>query len=332
MRSARLLRVLELVCLALCLLQPARADAHTSSFSVLVVKQRSPGQFVTSWEQTQRIDDPSAAYDLLKPVFPEHCEFVPPRLDCGAKGLSGSVGFDGLGDLSTAGIMKLEWADGKTQLLSLSAAAPHVRVSEGRREAGTWRTALNFVGMGVMHIWLGWDHLLFVLGLLWFVESWRVLLRTITAFTLAHSLTLAAATLGLCVLPTAPVEAVIALSIAFVAIEIVREVRSGRPSLTRRRPWLVAFAFGLIHGFGFARALGDLQLGKTELPLALFGFNVGVEGGQLAFVAGLLLLRPTWRRLEGVLGARVTNACHYAMGTLAMYWFFERVVAFLPGV
>lgn len=298
--------------------------------SVLVVRERSAGEFITSWERTQVVQDTSAAYDLLKPVFPEHCRLAPPRLSCGNAGLSGTVGFDGLGDLSTSGLIKLEWANGKTQLLSLSVAAPHVRVSEGRSEAVSWRSLVNFVGIGVTHIWLGWDHLLFVLGLLWFVGAWRVLLKTITAFTLAHSLTLGAASLGFWVLPTTPVEAVIALSIAFLAVEIVRELRGGQPSLTRRYPWLVAFAFGLLHGFGFASALADLQLGKTELPLALFGFNVGVEFGQLAFVGILLALGPLWRKLERTLGARAAVACQYAMGTVAMYWFFQRISAFLP--
>jgi hypothetical protein len=300
--------------------------------SVLVVTERSAGEFMTSWEKTQVVADTSAAYDLLKPVFPEHCRFAAPRLSCGAQGLAGNVGFDGLGDLSTAGMMKIQWADGKTQLLSFSAAAPHVRVSGARKEAASWRSLANFVGIGVTHIWLGWDHLLFVLGLLWFLPSWRVLLKTITAFTIAHSLTLGAATLGFFVLPSSPVEAVIALSIAFVAVEIVYEVRSGHPSWTRRYPWVVAFSFGLLHGFGFASALTELRLGKSELPLALFGFNVGVEIGQLVFVAALLALRPAWRALERRLGAHAATVWHYAMGTTAMYWFLERVLAFLlPG-
>jgi hypothetical protein len=308
-----------------------RAHAHTATLSVLVVRERSAGEFTTSWEQTQAVRDPSAAYDLLKPVFPEHCQFAPPRLSCGETGLTGSVGFDGLGDLATSGMLKIEWANGQSQLLSLSVAAPHVRISGRRSEHESLRSLASFVGVGVTHIWLGWDHLLFVLGLLWFLPSWRGLLKTITAFTLAHSVTLAAASLGFLALPSAPVEAVIALSIAFLAVEILREVRGGQPSLTRRYPWRVAFAFGLLHGFGFASALANLQLGKTELPLVLVCFNVGVEIGQLAFVAAMLTLRPLWRRLEQhKLGAGAAVACHYAMGTVAMYWFCERVVAFLP--
>lgn len=322
-------RVLLLLCLAIGLLTPLNARAHTATLSVLVLKERSAGEFTTRWEQTQGIKDPSAAYDLLRPVFPEQCGFTPPRLACGAAGLSGRVGFDGLGDLSTSGIIKVEWANGTTQLLSFTTAQPHVRLSAGQRESVSVHSVTNFIRVGALHIWFGWDHLLFVLGLLWFLESWRTLLKTITAFTIAHSLTLAAASLEIYALPTAPVEAVIALSIVFVAVEMTREARSGEPSFTRRHPWLVAFTFGLLHGFGFASALSDLQIGKTELPIALLCFNIGVELGQLVFVAALVALRPAWRKLERALGQRVVLASHYALGTVAAHWFFERIAAFL---
>lgn len=311
------------------------AFAHTPTMSVLTVKERAHGEFVTSWKRTQVIQDVGAAYDLLRPVFPEHCEFAPPRLSCGERGLTGRVGFDGLGDLNTAGMMELKWADGRTQLVNFSVAHPHVRLSGTAETAGstaTWSAFVAFVGVGVTHIWLGVDHLLFVLGLLWFVGSFRVLVKTITAFTVAHSCTLAAATLGFRVLPTAPVEATIALSIAFLAVEIAREARDGSPSVTRKHPWAVAFAFGLLHGFGFASALADLQIPRTELPLALLSFNVGVEVGQIAFVAVILALRPLWQRLHRLSGERAAMAAYYAMGTMAMYWFISRVAAFLPSV
>lgn len=321
-------RLALLLCLALCSLSSASARAHTPILSVLTVRERAPGEFVTSWERTQGIHDPSAAYDLLKPIFPEHCRFAPPLLDCGARGLSGPVGLAGLGDLSSSGMIKIEWVDGNTQSISLTAAQPHVRVAESSRGAVSLRSASSFIGLGVTHIWLGLDHLLFVLGLFCFFDSWRLLLKTITAFTIAHSLTLGAASFGFQVLPAAPVEAAIALSIAFVAVEIAREASTKRPSLTRQRPWLIAFAFGLLHGFGFASALSELDLGRRELPVALFCFNAGVELGQVAFVAALLALRPAFRRLQRASGARLSTAGYYAMGTTAMYWFFERILAF----
>jgi HupE / UreJ protein len=311
-------------------LTPALAFAHTATLSVLTVRERAPGQFITRWEQTQVITDKSAAYDLLRPVFPEHCRFAPPVLDCGARGLAGTVGFDGLGELGTSGMMKIEWRSGRSQLLSLTGAAPHVRVAGDVIATTSSRALASLAGVGVLHIWRGWDHLLFVLGLLWFAGSWRALLKTITAFTLAHSVTLGAATLGILTLPSAPVEAVIALSIAFLAVEAVRESRSGQASFTRQYPWLVAFGFGLLHGFGFAGALHELQLGRDDLPLTLLGFNVGVELGQLLFVAVLLALRPAWGRLKERLGDRATAFGPYAVGVVAMSWFFERVSELLP--
>ncbi|RYZ07444.1 MAG: HupE/UreJ family protein [Myxococcales bacterium] len=317
------------VCLGLVLCS-ASAYGHTATFSVLVLRERAPGEFMTSWEQTPTVRDPSAAYDLLRPVFPEHCRFTPPRLECGASGLSGAVGLDGLGELGTAGVIKIQWRTGKTQVLSLTSTAPHVRVSAEAQRGTTLASVMSFVGLGVLHIGLGWDHLLFVLGLSWFAESWRALLKTITAFTVAHSVTLVGASLGLFMLPQEPVEAVIALSIAFLAVEMVREARGGAPSVTRRRPWLAAFLFGLLHGFGFASALSELALSRQALPLALLCFNLGVELGQVLFVAALVCLRPAWRQVRRALGPGVEVAGKYAIGTTAMFWFFDRVSAFWP--
>ena len=319
-----------LLALTLGSLCAAPARAHTQALNVLVVKELSPGEFVTSWERTQGIHDVSAAYDLMKPVFPDHCRFEVPFLHCGVRGLTGSAGFDGLADLSTSGVIKIAWADGSSRVLNVTAVQPRARVADAQHGPNALRKATSFVGTGVAHIGLGIDHLLFVFGLLWLVDTWRVLVKTITAFTIAHSITLGAATFGVHILPAAPVEAVIALSIAFVAVEIAREARAGQPSFTRRHPWLVAFTFGLLHGFGFANALAELEVPKAELPLALLGFNIGVELGQLAFVAALLALRPLLRALERAGGVRLNVAGYYAMGALAMYWFLERVTAFMP--
>jgi HupE / UreJ protein len=332
MKVATHLRAAAVSCIALGSLGAPRADAHTPLLSVLVLEQRSPGEFIASWERTQGIQDVSAAYDLLRPTFPEHCRFMPPRLDCGARGLSGRVGFDGLADLSTSGMIRIQWMDGSAQALSLTGVQPHVRLSETRHATNTLSSVSNFIWLGMTHIWLGLDHLLFVLGLFWLLDSWRVLIKTVTAFTIAHSLTLGAATLGLTAVPSAPVEAIIALSIAFVAVEIAREAGTKQPSSSRRKPWLVALAFGLLHGFGFANALAELQISATERPIALLCFNVGVEIGQLVFIAGLLALRPALRRLERPLRVRLAIAGYYALGTLAMYWFFDRIGAFFPGV
>lgn len=187
--------------------------------------------------------------------------------------------------------------------------------------------ASRYTVLGIEHILFGIDHLLFVLGLMLIVRGPWMLLKTVTAFTIAHSVTLALATLGLVEVPSAPVEASIALSIVFVAAEGLRGDRQG---LALRRPWLVAFGFGLLHGFGFAGALSELGLPPAEVPLALLFFNIGVEIGQVAFVAAVLGLGYALRHVA-VRWPRWTRAIPaYAIGSLAMVWFIERVVA-LPG-
>jgi hypothetical protein len=186
---------------------------------------------------------------------------------------------------------------------------------------------LGYLRLGVEHILFGVDHVLFVLGLILLVGDLRVLVKTITAFTLAHSLTLGLATLGVVRVPQAPVEAVIALSIVFLAAELVRKGR-GETALAAQWPWLVAFAFGLLHGLGFAGALSEIGLPPGDVPAALLLFNAGVEIGQLAFVvAAFALIRaarrlrvPAWRRLEGVPA--------YAIGSIAAFWVLQRIADF----
>ena len=184
---------------------------------------------------------------------------------------------------------------------------------------------------GIDHIRFGYDHLLFVLALILIVENLRMLVTTVTAFTLAHSITLALATLGVVHVQGPPVEAAIALSILLLACELARS-RAGQPSLTARWPWLVAFSFGLLHGFGFAGALSEIGLPRGDIPLALFTFNVGVEFGQLAFIAAVLTTLAIVQRIS--VTARMARcarpAAAYAIGTLAAFWFVERVAALLP--
>jgi hypothetical protein len=322
---------LALLVFASLLLSPTPSDAHTPLMSVLLLEERAPGEFNVRVERTQGIADTSAAYDLLKPVFPEHCRFEPPRLQCGDRGLSGRLGFDGLADLSTSGTIKIQRGDGSLRTVTLTSAQPHVRLATSGSSPTTFAWFANFVWIGVTHILLGVDHLLFVLGLLWLLDSWHALLKTVTAFSVGHSLTLSAAALGWTNVPAAPVEAVIALSIAFVAVEVARERRQGVKGLTRRSPWVVALAFGLLHGFGFANALAELEVSPVELPLALLSFNVGVELGQLSFIALMLAPRQVFRRLDAVFQRRLSTAGYYAMGGIAMYWFFERVSGFGAG-
>ena len=240
-------------------------------------------------------------------------------------GLTGeSVSIDGLSRTLTDVLVRVERADGSTQVVRLTPSAPSFVVEE---TPGALAVASTYLAIGFEHILLGIDHLLFVLALLILVPTTRTLIWTITAFTVAHSFTLAAATLGFVSVPQAPVEAVIALSIVFVASEIAHANR-GRPGLTQRKPWLVALTFGLLHGFGFAGALTEVGLPQQAVPLALLFFNLGVEAGQLAFVAGVLLVAAIARRLLRDVPEWLPTASAYAIGIPASFWTIQRVIVF----
>jgi hypothetical protein len=218
------------------------------------------------------------------------------------------------------------WLDGTTARQFFARRGAAIEVPLGMLRAGSGSiadAAKRYVGLGIEHILLGVDHLLFVLGLLLIVRGPWMLVKTITAFTLAHSITLALATLGVVHVPARPVDAAIALSIVFLAAEILH-ARQGRPGLAARKPWVVAFAFGLLHGLGFAAALTQLGLPQSESPLALLFFNVGVEIGQLMFVGVFLALGWALRQLQ-VTWPRWSEAVPaYAIGTIAAFWFIER--------
>ena len=201
---------------------------------------------------------------------------------------------------------------------------------------GAGEVAASYLRLGVEHILFGFDHLLFVLALVILVRDWRRVVLTVTAFTLAHSLTLVAATLGFVSVPGPPIEAAIALSIVLVAAEIVNE-RRGKPSFAARWPWLIAFCFGLLHGFGFAGALAEVGLPQQAIPVALLFFNLGVEIGQLAFVA--VIMAASWIFRRGIAlyaepamvpqaAKRLDFAAAYAIGTMAAFWLIERTYAF----
>lgn len=197
--------------------------------------------------------------------------------------------------------------------------------------AQTWtEVGATYLGFGVEHILLGFDHLLFVLALLILVTERRLLLAAVTSFTIAHTLTLAGTTLGWVSLPGPPVEATIALSIMFLAVEIFR-VRAGRQSLTARMPWLAAFSFGLLHGFGFAGALREVGLPADAVAPALLFFNLGVEIGQLMFISAVLAVIFVWRRLRASTPGWVLSAPVYLIGICSAYWFIERTWTVLNG-
>ncbi len=247
-------------------------------------------------------------------------------------GLNGtSITIDGLASTFTDAILRLERADGTILTHRLSPDEPSYVVEAN---PGLGLLIWTYLVLGVEHILLGIDHLLFVFGLLLIVQGWKKLVGTITAFTLAHSITLAAATLGFVRVPGAPVEAIIALSIVFLAVEVIHG-QQGRKRLTHRAPWIVAFTFGLLHGFGFAGALSEIGLPQTAIPAALFFFNVGVEAGQLLFVGALLvlaLLQKSLSRRVRVPEVRFLaweyRVAAYVIGSVSFYWVIERTATF----
>ena len=223
-------------------------------------------------------------------------------------------------------LVRLERLDGSVQLERILPSQPSFTA---KASPGAYEVAKTYVAIGIGHILLGFDHLLFVLALVMIVRSTRRLLVTITAFTVAHSITLSLATLGVLHVPGPPVEAIIALSIVFVASEIIHQ-RQGREGLASRKPWVVAIAFGLLHGLGFAGALAEVGLPENSIPLALLFFNIGVEIGQVLFIVTVLAV---YKALSKLLAgrfdlARLASAQAYAIGGLASYWLFERVSGF----
>jgi len=294
------------------------AAAHEMTMAEMQLREVAPAQFVWSWTLSER----RPAADDLKPVWPEGCASSDSVLRCGAAGLAGELRFAGVGERYSAVLVRVAWNDGQERVYTLTAAQPSVRLygsADDRRGAGAIASA--YLVLGVEHILTGFDHLLFVVSLLFLVGFTRRLVWTITAFTLAHSLTLASAAMGWLVLRPPPVETCIALSIVLVAGEALNR----RQTLARRWPALVAFVFGLVHGLGFAGALKEIGLPESHLAVALLTFNVGVELGQLFTVGACWLAWRATARLPAA--ARLRMALLYGIGTTAAYWSWLRVAA-----
>ena len=327
------------VVLAVCLLLTVSvAVAHEARPAYLEVKETAPGKFDVLWRTPVLagmrlpvvLKLPEDVKNLREPNVQELADsFVERRwIDAGPKGLAGKrIEFPGLQLTITDVLVRVEMLDGRkwTAIIHPSQSWIEITAAQTRMEVmGT------FILQGIRHILFGADHLLFVLGLLLIVKDRWMLLKTITAFTVAHSITLAIATLGYAEAPMLPLNAAIALSILFLGPEIVRSWR-GETSFTIRHPWVVAFAFGLLHGFGFASALTSAGLPKAELPVALLSFNVGVEIGQLSFVALILLLERAFRILE-VQWPRWAKAIPgYTVGSLGAFWTVQRLAIMFGG-
>jgi len=310
---------ITLFAILLASLTASAVHAHEASMAVMELREIAPGHFLGQWTLPP-------AEESLHPIFPPQCVWQQPELECGQRGLVGPLSFTGLGSKQSVAMIRVFPLTGEPQAYTISAANPIITAA--RDPAGdldTWLDlAQTYINLGIDHILRGVDHLLFVLGLIWLVRSAWMLVHTITAFTVAHSLSLAAATFGWVGIAERPLNATIALSIVFVGVEVVK-LQRGEIGLTARYPWIVAFAFGLLHGLGFATALTTLGIPKTTLPFALLFFNVGVEIGQLAFVFLVLALMWAHRRMAFMLPRRAEELPAYAIGSIAAFWFLVRI-------
>ncbi len=323
-------RSAEIVALALFVFANA-AGAHESRPAYLEVTETAPDQYQLMW-RTPVLAGMRLPVRLRLPAGLDADELHVQRLadsvverrsiDARGTGLGGQrIEFPGLQLTITDVLVRVQRLDGTHSTELVRPSQPWFEFSA----TAAPQRPIAFVRHGIGHIVTGIDHLLFVFGLLLLVRSPWMLIKTITAFTLAHSITLALATLGYVDVPGPPLEASIALSILFLGVEVVRAWNGGT-SFTIRNPWVVAFAFGLLHGFGFAGGLAAIGLPAGEVPLALLWFNVGVELGQLAFVGGVLLLLRSLRALRSDLPARAALAPAYVIGTAGAFWTIERVV------
>jgi hypothetical protein len=299
--------------------------AHEATLGVLEFREVRPGAYIGRWTM-----EPSIGAERVGLRVPPHCFLRLPEMNCGEKGLVGPITITNLGADMSAVLIKIIPIADEPRSYTISTANPVVSLlGTGAPTLQTWiELARTYVNYGIDHILLGADHLLFVLGLIWIVGGgWR-LVKTITAFTIGHSASLAAAAFGLIGVPERPLNAAIALSIVFVGVEIIRQQR-GEAGLTARYPWAVAFTFGLVHGIGFASALAGLGLERRLLPAALLFFNIGVEIGQLAFVLLVLALIWAHRRLDAVLPRWGDALPAYAIGSISMFWFLGRLLRVL---
>jgi hydrogenase/urease accessory protein HupE len=324
-----------LILLALAFCHPA--TAHESRPAYMQVTEVAPQRYEILWRTPVLsgmrlpvvLRFAENTHKVTEPVVRELSDsLVDRRLIESSGSLTGTrIDFVGLQATITDVLVRVQMLDGTYSTTLVRPSKPWIEIATSR---SSLEVAGAYLMHGIEHILFGYDHLLFVLALILIVRRGRVLLITVTAFTIAHSITLSLATLGLVHVPGPPVEATIALSILLLACEIIRSDR-GQPSLTAQWPWLVAFSFGLLHGFGFASALTDIGLPQGDIPLALFAFNVGVETGQLIFIAAVL---GTWWcahriRFPAIVERHARAVATYAIGIMAAYWFIERLAGFV---
>lgn len=323
--------------LLLLLTSPLALMADEFRPALLELNEREGGWVDLTWKVPMRGDKVLA----LTPILPEFLEQIGPgsarqvpgawleirSYRAGQQTLNGvTLGVEGLDTIPADVLLRVKLRDGTQHSAILRSGSSSFTLP---LQATRVDLAISYWRMGTIHILEGYDHLLFLLTLLLIVSGIWPLLKTVTAFTLAHSLTLVLATLGLLTIPPVPTEAVISLSIVLLAVEVVRK-HQGRLTLSERYPWLVAFTFGLVHGLGFAGALAEIGVPRGEVSLALLMFNLGVETGQVMFVVVVSLLLAWLHRLHSHSALTLARATPYAIGGMAMFWTIQRVVLFLP--
>jgi hydrogenase/urease accessory protein HupE len=318
------------------LIQALEAEAHEIRPALLNIVEEKPGWYNVTWKVPVRGDRVLALRPVLPPslipVGPSanhripgaYIEYLTYKSEVGLP-VGETILIEGLAALQIDVLLQIAFADGRNHSAVLRPKSPSFIIPA---EESNWEVASSYWSMGTTHILTGIDHLLFVLALMLIVPGYWMLLKTITAFTVAHSISLALAALGFVHVPPGPTEAVIALSILFLAVEVIKS-RQGKVSLTARAPWIVAFLFGLFHGLGFAGALTEIGLPEHAVPLALLMFNVGVETGQILFLSAVLIAMAAWRRLPISSPIWSEKLLPYAIGSAAAFWVIERVNSFI---
>lgn len=310
---------------------PARADELRPGY--MEFSQRSASDWALVWRSPMR----GGVRPDTQPLLPQGCAIVGgiqrelseatlierSTVRCSGPVAGRRIGLSNFGASQTDVLVRVAFRGRPVQAMRLTAAEPTVEIAE-RPE--TMQVAKTYFVTGIDHILFGYDHLLFVVALVLLLDGLVTVAKAVTAFTVAHSITLVGTTLGMIGLPQAPVEAVIALSIMFLAVEVIKK-NPGEPRLSERAPWIVAFLFGLLHGFGFAGALKEIGLPETDVPTALLTFNLGVEAGQLLIVLATIAVVAAIGRFLPRLQRPVIVAGTYAIGAVAAYWFIERLIA-----
>jgi len=329
--------LLKLVLLALLWLGvQGEVRAHPLAPGLLEIKALDQGRAEVTWK-TSRLRPRGVE---IQPVLPPECPTVSDGemeqadqsvtlrwiIDCGASGLTGkTLAVSGLAAAPIDVLVRVELSDDRSVGTILRGGESEFVIPE---RAARSQVFWDYLRLGTEHILTGPDHLLFVLGLLMLMVALRPLIKVVTAFTVGHSVTLTLVALDWVRLPSGPVEILIAATVLVLAAELATE-EGERPNLLRRRPWLMAFGFGLIHGMGFAGALSEVGLPSEEIPMALFSFNVGIEIGQIAFVILMAAIGWVIRQVLRDIPPWLARLPAYGIGIMAAYWCFERSVSLL---